>query len=123
MEAGGGDVIKFKKVPVLGVIYTLIRKPQRQVAIDMNNEHAMAYCDDLDDVIVISSELKDKPLLRTFIHEWAHAVPGSNGLNQTLDPTVAECVSVSFANALIELLSNKETRDYLFKATSVKGRR
>lgn len=115
-------MIKFKKVNVLGVPYTVHILPQAQIMAMLNSAfnpegNVIGFCDDLEDRIFIAKELKDRPLLKTFIHEWAHAVPGANGLNQTLDPVVAECVSVSFANALIELLSQKEVRNFLLNAT------
>jgi hypothetical protein len=111
-------MIKFKKVIVLGVPFTVHVLPQSQICemlghVPSPEGNPVGFCDDLEDRIVLAKELTGKALKKTFIHEWAHAVPGSNGLNQTLDPVVAECVSVSFANALIELLSQKEVRKFL----------
>lgn len=114
-------MIKFKQVKVLGVPFRVIVKPQAQIAQDLNIAEGLGYCDDVDDEIAIAKELKPKAQKRVFIHEWAHAVCSANGLNQTLESVVAESISQSFANALLEMLEQKEVRDYLLKSTSKNG--
>ncbi len=86
----------------------------------MMGVEAIGFCDDLAERIVLANELKGKAQKKIFIHEWTHAVCGVNGLNQTLDPVVAECIAQSFANALIELLNVKDVRDYLLKPDNKK---
>lgn len=108
-------MIKFDEVVVLGVPFQVIVKPQVEIAKDLNINEGLGYCDDVDDVIAIADELKGKAQVRVFIHEWAHAVSSSNGLNQTLPSVEAEVISQSFGNALIEMLSQKKVRDYLIK--------
>jgi hypothetical protein len=113
-------MIKFDEVVVLGVPFQVVVKPQIEIAQDLNIKEGLGYCDDVDDVIAIADELKGKPQVRVFIHEWAHAVCSANGLNQTLESVVAESISQSFGNALIEMLSQKKVRDYLIKSIPAK---
>jgi hypothetical protein len=107
-------MIKFKKVNVLGVPYSIHIVPQQEI-LKLLGVEAVGYCDDLEDRIVMAKELKGRALKKIFIHEWAHAVSGANGLNQTLGNTEAEVISQSFANAMIELLDQKEIRAFLLK--------
>lgn len=109
-------MLKFKKVTVLGVPYTIHMMPQKKIQ-ELIGVDAVGFCDDLEDRIAIASELKGRALKKIFLHEWAHAVAGVNGLNQTLDPIVAESFSQSFANAMIELLDQPEIRSFLLKAS------
>jgi hypothetical protein len=110
-------MIKFKAVKILGVLFKVFIKPQREIAQEFGSPDVMGYCDDIEDHIVISKELSPYAMKRVFIHEWAHGVCSANGLNQTLSATVAESISQSFANALLELLEQKQVRDYLMKST------
>jgi hypothetical protein len=109
-------MVKFKKVVVLGVPYTVHLMPQRKIQ-ELIGVDAVGFCDDLEDRIVIASELNGRALKKIFLHEWAHAVAGVNGLNQTLDSTVAEAFSQSFANAMLELLDQAEVRTFLLKVS------
>jgi hypothetical protein len=110
-------MIKFKKVTVLGVPYTVHIIPQQKIQ-EIIGVDAVGFCDDLEERIVLSQELKGRALKKIFVHEWVHAVAGVNGLNQTLDPVVAEAFSQSFANALIEMLDQPEVRAFLLKANT-----
>lgn len=106
--------MKFKTVKVLGVDYSIHHIAQDEIHKSLGVD-ALGYCDDLEERIVIAKELKGRAQKKIFIHEWTHAVCGVNGLNQTLDPVVAEAIAQSFAHALIELLADKEIKDYLLK--------
>jgi hypothetical protein len=108
-------MIKFKKVRVLGVTFGVSHANQQKLAEMGGSPNVIGLCDDLDDQLYISSGLKLRAEKRTFVHEWAHAVKGVMGLNQTIDPVVAECICQSFANAFLELLEQKEIMAYLVK--------
>jgi hypothetical protein len=105
---------KPKNVKVLGVDYSVTFLPQKQIFQALGVD-AVGYCDDLEEKIVIASELTGRTAKKIFIHEWVHAVCGVNGLNQTLDTVVAEAFSQSFASALMEMLDQKQVREFLLK--------
>ena len=107
-------MLKFKTVKILGVEYKIIELPYVQIN-ETAGEGTVGYCDDLDDKIILAKELKGRGQKKIFIHEWAHGVCGVNGLNQTLEPVIAESISQSFANALLELLEQKEVMAFLMK--------
>lgn len=106
--------MKFKTVKVLGVDYSIHHLAQDKIQ-KLLGVDAVGYCDDLEERIVLASELVGRAQKKIFIHEWTHAVCGVNGLNQTLDPIIAESIAQSFAHALVELLADKQIRDYLLK--------
>ena len=108
-------MLKVKKVKVLGVTYTIHQLPLQEIARILNAEGAVGFCDDLEERIVIASELKGKALKKILLHEVFHAISGASGLNQTLGSVEAEVISQSFANAMIELLEQKEFREHLLK--------
>jgi hypothetical protein len=109
-------MLKFKKVSVLGVPFTIHIMPQKKIQ-ELIGVDAVGFCDDLEDRIVIASELKGIALKKIFLHEIGHAAMGVNGHNQTIDPVQAEIIVHTFAHAMIELLDQPEIRSFLLKAS------
>lgn len=108
-------MLKLKKVTVLGVTYTIHPMPLAEIAKILGAEGAVGFCDDLEEKIVIAQELKGRALKKVILHEVFHAISGASGLNQTIGNVEAEVISQSFANAMMELIEQKEFRDFLSK--------
>lgn len=107
-------MIKFKKVRILGVWFKVLFRPQRQVtALTPESPFTIGLMDGIDDNIHVSNDFRLHTQRRTFAHEWAHGIMEVNGLNQTLETTVAECLAQSSANALLELFEQKEVMLFL----------
>lgn len=107
--------INFKSVKILGVPYAVHSISQQEIAQLAGNQNTVGLCDDLEDNLYISKELKGRAEKKIFIHEWTHGVKGVMGLNQTIDERTAECICQSFANAILELLEQKEVMKFLMK--------
>lgn len=107
-------MIKFKVVKILGVCFDVIAKTQREVAaLTPESPYTIGLCDGIDDVIHVSSDIKLRAMRRTFAHEWSHGIAEVNGVNQSIDPAIAEVIAQSTANALLELLEQPEVMKFL----------
>lgn len=112
-------MIRFKTVKILGQIFRVLTKPQQEVAkLTPESPYTIGLMDGLDDQIHVSNDVMLKAQRRTFAHEWSHAISEVNGLNQSLDPVIAEIVAQSTANALLELLEQKEVMKFLMSETT-----
>lgn len=110
-----------KKVRILGVWFKVLFKTQKQVsALTPECPYTIGLMDGIEDNIHVSSDFKLHCQKRTFCHEWAHGVNEVNGLNQTLESVVAEVLSQSFANALLELLEQPEVMKFLLAKAAKK---
>lgn len=111
-------MIRFKTVKILGQIFRVLSRPQKEVAaLTPESPYTIGLMDGLDDQIHVSSDVRLKAQKRTFAHEWSHGISEVNGLNQSLDPAIAEIVAQSTANALLELIEQKEVMKFLTSPT------
>lgn len=107
-------MIKFRKVRILGVWFKVLFQKQREVTkLTPESSFTIGLMDGIDDNIHISNDFRLHTQKRTFCHEWAHGIAEVNGLNQTLETPIAEIISQSTANALLELLEQKAVIDFL----------
>lgn len=106
-------MIKFKVVKILGVVFNVLAKPQKEVTSLTDGPYTIGLCDGLDDNIHVSNDIRLHAMKRTFAHEWSHGIAEVNGVSQSLDPAIAEVIAQSTANALLELIDQPEVMKFL----------